>query len=98
MLRSYSTESLTSLRSKLGSSTPAIVFDMFGESAELDNEESIHVQRRRLLEACKRLVESGASVELSYWVTSPAEREVVSIKMARNLIASDLEYLKQEHD
>ena len=98
VLRSYSSEPLATLRSKLGTPTLAIVFSMFAKSSELGNEASIRMQRRRLFEARTRLIESGARVELLYWVTSREEGEVVDMTRASNLIASDLEYLEQEHD
>ncbi len=49
-------------------------------------------------EACDRLEEAGATLELGYAVTREDKFETISRAMMMNLFESEIEHLRQEHD
>jgi hypothetical protein len=64
VLRSYTTTSLGTLRQVIGSHEPALIFSTMEYAIEMEDEEGRRQQQRRIIEACDRLEQTGAVLEL----------------------------------
>jgi hypothetical protein len=98
VLRSYTTASLGRLRQVIGTHEPALIFSTIEYPIEMEDEEGQKQEQRRIIDACNRLEETGAVLELGYAPSRNDPFEVIDPTFMMNLFESDIEYLRQEHE
>jgi hypothetical protein len=91
VLRSYSSAPIGELRRLIGSHEAALVLSTLDYSIELDPEKGERQQQRRIIEACDRLEQAGAVLELGNAPTRDDPFEVINRAGMMNLFESDIE-------
>ena len=98
VLRSYTTASLGRLRQVIGTHEPALIFSTMEYPIGMEPEDGQRQEQRRIIEACDRLEQAGAVLELGYAPARNDPFEVIDRTFMMNGFESDIEYLRQEHD
>jgi hypothetical protein len=98
VLRSYTTTSIGRLRQLIGTHEPALIFSTAEYPIEMDDEEGQRQEQRRIIEACDRLEQTGAVLELGYAPSRSDPFELIDRTFMLNQFESDIGYLRREHD
>src|SRR5262249_12738600 len=96
VLRIYTTNSLGTLRQAIGTRDPALTFSTTDYPIEMDVEEGTRQQQRLIIEACDRLEQAGAVLELGSAPSRDYPFEVIDRAFLLNQFESEIEYLRQE--
>ena len=98
VLRAYTMTSLGRLRHVIGTREPALIFSTMDYPIEMEDEDGQRQEQRRIIEACNRLEQTGAVLELGYSPSRNDPFEVIDRTFMMNRFESDIEYLRQKHD
>ena len=98
-IRKYCSLGIAEIVSRMQAGEPVIAIETDDFPIELDREEGRRWQHTKVLSAHDALSRLGNGVAILYRPSKGYEPpEVVDLDVAKNLMESDLIYLRQEHD